>query len=80
MANRRLLLKTEATLINGLRLNMKDMPKQRLPHQHYVFVIHESPQIADYLALKGLDGLFNLTMTYTWYADVLFSSSDRTET
>ena len=71
-ADRSLLLKADAVLIHGLRLKMTDLPKKRLPHQRYVFVIRESPQSTSRLPLKALDDFFNLTMTYSRSADVMF--------
>ena len=70
-ADRSLLLKADAVLIHVLRLDMKDMPENRLPHQRYVFVTRESPQSMSHLPLKELDGFFNLTMAYSLIADVM---------
>ena len=78
-ADRSLLMKADAVLIHGLRLNMKDLPKKRLPHQRYVFVIRESPQSMSRLPLKDLDGLFNLTMTYSRHSDVLLTYGHTSE-
>ena len=70
-------MKADAVLIHGLRLNMTDLPKKRLPHQRYVFVIRESPQSRP--PLKALDGLFNLTMTYSRHSDVLLTYGHTSE-
>ena len=69
--DRDLLSRADAVLFHGRLVRLDDLPRRRRPHQLFVFVLRESPQ-STRLPLKRLDNFFNLTMTYSRHADVVF--------
>ncbi|KAF0287356.1 Galactoside 3(4)-L-fucosyltransferase [Amphibalanus amphitrite] len=69
--DRSLLARADAVLFHGRLLKIADLPPRRRPEQTFVFVLRESPQ-STHLPLKKLDGFFNMTMTYSRDADVVF--------
>ncbi len=58
---------SDAILFHGRDLNSNDLPPPswRLPHQHYIFLLHESPVNTNLNMLRDqFKNYFNRTMTY----------------
>ena len=63
----------DAVLFRYKNLNLKDLPKERLPHQTYVLYERNSPLSHSDNNIEETipSNFFNLTMTYRWDSDVV---------
>ena len=70
------LLEYDVILFNQRTFNVLDLPKQRSPHQRYLFFSFESaaypnPTQKENLTYAAMIDFFNWTMTYRWDSDVV---------
>ncbi|KHJ40825.1 fucosyl transferase [Trichuris suis] len=71
--NRSKLKSSSAVVFHDRDVNILDVPKKRLPEQHFVFFLLESPYHVSGTAFRQLSrGFYTLTMNYRRDADVHF--------
>lgn len=67
--NKALLREADAVIFHAYD-NMKNVPHFRLPHQRYIFMVHEPPCNIPQHKYDFLNSAFNWTQTYRWDSDI----------